>query len=112
VLQTVVGEPRVFPIPTAPRGVLGAMNIRGEIVALLDTAELLGLGRLESVGFAAVVDHPLGVVALAAQGRPVTVQLGHQVAPADLAGTAGSFAVDGSVATLLDIHALLVPAAA
>jgi purine-binding chemotaxis protein CheW len=111
-LRAVVGEPRIFPIPTAPRGVLGAMNLRGEIVAVLDTAALLGLGRLESVGFAAVIDHPLGAVALAAQGRPVTAQLGNQVAPADLPGTLGSFAVDSGVATLLDIHALLIPAAA
>lgn len=112
VLQAVVGDPPMFSIPTAPRGVLGAMNVRGEIVAVLDTAALLGLGSLDSVGFAAVVDHPLGAVALAAQGRPITAQLGDQVAPADLAGTLGSFAVDSAVATLIDIQALLIPAAA
>jgi purine-binding chemotaxis protein CheW len=111
-LHAVVGDPTVFPIPTAPRGVLGAINLRGEIVAVLDTAALLGLGRLDSVDFVAVIDHPAGAVALAAQGRPVTVQLGDQVAPADLAGTLGSFAADSGVATLLDIHALLAPAAA
>ncbi len=110
-LQSVVGEPRVFPIPTAPRPVLGALNVRGEIVAVLDTADLLGLGRTESASFAAVVDHPLGAVALAAHGRPVTVQLGRQVAPAELSGTQGTYAVDGSIATLLDIRALLSPAA-
>lgn len=111
-LHAVVGDPKIFAIPTAPRGVLGAINLRGEIVAVLDTAALLGLGRLESVDFVAVIDHPAGPVALAAHGRPVTVQLGNQVAPADLSGTLGSFAADSRVATLLDIHTLLTPAAA
>ena len=111
-LRAVVGEPRIFPIPTAPRGVLGAMNLRGEIVAVLDTAALLGLGHIEVAAFAAIIDHPLGAIALAAHGRPVTAQLGQQVAPADLAGTMGTFAVDAGVATLLDVHTLLIPAAA
>jgi purine-binding chemotaxis protein CheW len=111
-LRAVVGEPRIFPIPTAPRGVLGAMNLRGEIVAVLDTAALLGIGRVESVDFVAVIDHPAGAIALAGEGRPVTTQLGQQVAPADLAGTAGTFAVDSGVATLLDVRALLTPVAA
>lgn len=111
-LQAVVGDPQIFPIPTAPRRVLGAMNLRGEIVAVLDTAALLGIGRLETFEFVAVIDHPLGAIALAAGGRPVTAQLGQQVAPADLIGTAGTFAVDSGVATLLDIPALLLPAAA
>ena len=111
-LHAVVGDPRVFPIPTAPPGVLGTINLRGEIVAVLDTAALLGIGRLSVVSFAAVIDHPFGAVALAAEGRPVTTQLGDKVAPADLAGTAGSYAVGSGVATLLDINALLVPSAA
>ncbi len=111
-LHAVVGDPRVFAIPTAPRGVLGAINLRGEIVAVLDTAELLGLGRITTVAFAAVIDHPFGAVALAAEGRPVTTQLGEKVAPADLAGTSGTYAVPSGVATLLDITALLVPVAA
>jgi purine-binding chemotaxis protein CheW len=111
-LRAVVGDPRIFTIPTAPRGVLGAMNLRGEIVAVLDTAALLGIGRLEAVAFAAVIDHPLGAIALAAEGRPVTAHLGDQVAPAHLTGTLGTFAVDTGVATLLDVNALLIPAAA
>jgi len=111
-LHAVVGDPRLFAVPTAPRGVLGAINLRGEIVAVLDTADLLGIGRLTTIAFVAVVDHPFGAVALAAEGRPVTVQLGDKVAPADLPGTVGTFAVPTGVATLLDIRSLLVPAAA
>jgi len=111
-LRAVVGEPRIFPIPTAPKHVLGAMNVRGEIVAVLDTAALLGIGGLETYEFVAVIDHDLGAIALAAEGRPVTGQLGEQVAPADLLGTAGTFAVESGVATLLDLRVLLSPVAA
>ena len=111
-LRSVVGNPQVFVIPTAPPQVLGALNLRGEIVALLDTARALGVGTLGAVGFAAVVDHPHGTVALAAEGRPQTALLGEQVAAGHLPGTVGSFAVGSTVVTLIDPGALLVPAAA
>ena len=112
VLRSVVGDPQVFAIPTAPPGILGALNLRGEIVALLDTARTLGVGTLGALGFAAVVDHPYGAVALAAEGRPETAVLDRQVATGDMPGTVGSFAVGSRVVTLIDTGVLLVPAAA
>ena len=111
-LRSVVGDPQVFVIPTAPPEVIGALNLRGEIVALLDTARALGVGTLGAVGFAAVVDHPYGTVALAAEGRPETALLGQPVAAGHLPGTLGSFAVGTAVVTLLDPGALLVPVTA
>ena len=111
-LRSVVGDPQVFVIPTAPPEIIGALNLRGEIVALLDTARALGVGTLGTVGFAAVVDHPYGTVALAAEGRPETALLGQPVAAGHLPGTLGSFAVGTAVVTLLDPGALLVPTAA
>ena len=111
-LRSVVGDPQLFVIPTAPPGVLGALNLRGEIVALLDTARVLGVGTLGAVGFAAVVDHPYGAVALAAEGRPETAVLGDRVAAGDLPGMVGSFAVGSAVVTLIDTGVLLAPAAA
>ena len=111
-LRSVVGEPQVFVIPTAPPAILGALNLRGEIVALLDTARALGVGTLGTLGFAAVVDHAYGVVALAAEGRPETALLGQQVAAGHMPGTVGSFAVGSAVVTLIDPGALLAPAAA
>ena len=111
-LRSVVGDPQVFVIPTAPPEIIGALNLRGEIVALLDTARALGVGTLGAVGFAAVVDHPYGTVALAAEGRPETALLGQPVAAGHLPGTVGSFAVGTTVVTLLDPGALLVLATA
>jgi hypothetical protein len=111
-LRSVVGDPQVFVIPTAPAAILGALNLRGEIVALLDTARALGVGTLGALGFAAVVDHAYGTVALAAEGRPETALLGARVAAGHLPGTVGSFAVGSAVVTLIDPDVLLVPAAA
>jgi hypothetical protein len=111
-LRSVVGDPQVFVIPTAPAAILGALNLRGEIVAVLDTARVLGVGTLGPVGFVAVVDHPYGTVALAAEGRPETAVLGAPVAAGDLPGTVGSFAAGPAVVTLIDTGALLTPAAA
>jgi hypothetical protein len=111
-LRSVVGEPQLFEIPMAPPHILGALNLRGEIVALLDTARALGVGTLGALGFAAVVDHPHGTVALGGEGRPETALLGQQVAPGHLPGTLGSFAVGSTVVTLIDPGALLAPAAA
>jgi hypothetical protein len=111
-LRSVVGDPEVFVIPTAPPPILGALNLRGEIVAVLDTARALGIGSLGSVGFAAVVDHPCGTVALAAEGRPETAQLGQPVAAGQLPGTVGTYAVGSVVVTLIDSGVLLVPAVA
>ena len=111
-LRSVVGDPQVFVIPTAPAAILGALNLRGEIVAVLDTARVLGVGTLGPVGFVAVVDHPYGTVALAAEGRPETALLGQQVAPGHRPGMVGSFAVGSAVVTLVDPGELIVPAAA
>ncbi|MDQ1565467.1 MAG: purine-binding chemotaxis protein CheW [Actinomycetota bacterium] len=110
-LRSVVGDPQVFLIPTAPPAVLGALNLRGEIVVLLDTARILGVGTLGALGFAAVVDHPYGTVALAGEGRPQTALLGQPVAAGDLHGAVGSFAVGSAVVTLVDPAVLVVPAA-
>ena len=44
--------------------ILGLFNLRGEIVPLLDTAVLLGIGRTESVVFAVVLHTHQGPVGL------------------------------------------------
>jgi purine-binding chemotaxis protein CheW len=112
-LRVVMASPQLFPIPTAPGMVLGAVNVRGEVVPVLDTARLLGIGDTE-IGFAVVVDHPMGAVALAGEGQPRTAVLGELVAPAHLQGAVGTYTMTGTgdVATLVDVAALVEPVAA
>ena len=66
----VVAAPTVTPLATAPAAVLGLFNLRGQIVALLDTAALLGIGTVAASAFAVVVSSAHGPVGLAASGFP------------------------------------------
>jgi purine-binding chemotaxis protein CheW len=106
-LQEVVAAPHVTPVPTAPPAVSGLFNVRGQIVPLLDTAALLGLGRMTAVPFAAVVEGPQGLAGLAAGGVPEPGELGARVGAAHARGAVAAYEAGGRVAVLLDPAVLL-----
>jgi purine-binding chemotaxis protein CheW len=106
-VQEVVAAPPVTRLATAPALVIGLFNLRGEIIPLLDTAALLGVGRVESVAFAAVLTSPQGPAGLAATAFPQRVTLDSPIGPSELAGTLGTFRVDQRVAVLLDMSQVL-----
>jgi purine-binding chemotaxis protein CheW len=106
-VREVVTAPPLTPLVTAPEVVLGLFNLRGEVVPLLDTAMLLGLGAVGTVAFAVVLQSRSGLVGLAATGLPWRAELDGTVGPSELPGTAGSYRVDGLVAVLLDPPTLL-----
>ncbi len=62
----------VTPLPGAPPAVIGAVNVHGEVLVLLDTALLLGGAALEAPSHAAVATGRHGAAALAATAQPVT----------------------------------------
>jgi purine-binding chemotaxis protein CheW len=103
-VREVVPAPALVPLPGAPPAVLGAFNLRGEVVPVLDTGVLTGAEPLRAAPFVAVAETPLGPGGLAMGAEPRTAWL------ADAAGP-GRFAVDGGVATLLAVEELLTPAA-
>jgi purine-binding chemotaxis protein CheW len=105
----VVRGPGLTSLPGAPASVLGVMNLRGEVVPVLDTAALLGTGRIPRADFAAVADLDAGLAALAADGEPATVALGEPAGPSVLEAGLGRFAVGDGVVALLDLDALLAP---
>jgi purine-binding chemotaxis protein CheW len=110
-LREVVADPPVTPLPTAPPTVRGLVNVRGQIVPLLDTAALLGLGHMAAVPFAAVLDTPLGPAGLAAASMPEPAELTERVGSATTSGAVGAFAAGQRVAVLLDPVALLAQVA-
>ncbi|HWT21988.1 MAG TPA: chemotaxis protein CheW, partial [Solirubrobacteraceae bacterium] len=55
-VREVVRGPAITPLPGAPAAVLGALNLRGAVIPVLDTAALLGTGRLGGAPFAAVAE--------------------------------------------------------
>jgi purine-binding chemotaxis protein CheW len=106
-VREVVRAPVLTRLPTAPALVLGLFNLRGEIVPLLDTSALIGLGSIPDWTFVAVVRSSLGSAGLAATSLPEPVALGEPVGPSESPATAGTYAVGHRLAVLLDIEELL-----
>ena len=106
-VRKVVRAPLLTKLPTAPALVLGLFNLRGEIVPLLDTPALMGLSRIPDWPFVAVVRSSLGLAGLAATAFPEPAALGQLVGPSESPATAGTYAVGGRLAVLLDIEELL-----
>jgi purine-binding chemotaxis protein CheW len=108
-VREVAAAPSVTPLPTAPSSVLGLFNLRGEIVPLLDSAVLLGVGRVSTVAFALVLRTSYGLIGLAATAIPRPVSLGAPVGRSELSGTAGICQHGRDAVVLLDLDALLSP---
>jgi chemotaxis signal transduction protein len=106
-VREVAPVPALYPLVTAAPVVLGLFNLRGEIVPLLDTAALLGVGTVGAAPFVLVLESGTGPVGLAATGLPRRVLLDRPVGPSELPGTAGSYQVGDEVAVLLDPAAVL-----
>jgi hypothetical protein len=106
-VREVVSAPALTPLVTGPAVVLGLFNLRGEIVPLLDTASLLGLGMLGSVAFSVVLHTHLGPVGLSTTGFPLRRQLGDPIGRSDLVTGAEVHRVDDRVAVLLDVQVVL-----
>jgi purine-binding chemotaxis protein CheW len=109
-VREVVAAPRLCSVPTAPTTLLGLFNLRGEILPLLDTASLIGLGRLEDCPFGAVIRTPLGSAGLGASGWPESVLLDEPMGPSESHGTTGVYAVGRRLAVLIDVDGLVTPA--
>jgi hypothetical protein len=108
-VREVVAAPTVTRLVTAPSIVLGLFNLRGHIVALFDTAALLGLGKISTTAFAVVVNFPQGPAGLATTGSPQRGVLGAPAGESELPGTGGRYQVDRRISVLIDPVALLTP---
>ena len=108
-VREVVSEPRPTRLPTAPATLLGAFNLRGEVIPMFDTAALLGIGKLADAPIAVVVNTTAGPAALVVTGLPKFVVLEAEAGTSELRGTLGVYTIDHGVAVMLDIEAMLVP---
>ncbi len=99
------------PLPGDHGAVLGLMNVRGQVVPVLDTAALLdlpALGAGERTALA-VVRVARGLAALTASALPFSAELGEHVGPSRLATAVGRHRVGERVGTVLDLEATLAP---
>ena len=107
-VREVVAMPTLTPLPTAPAWISGVVNVRGEVVPLLDTAALLGLPVDGAAPFAVVVTGHDGPAALAATAMPAVASLGADAGPSELPATHHRHRVgDDGVVVRLDVEALL-----
>ena len=106
-VREVVKAPVHAPVPGAPAWVLGLANLRGQIVPVFDTAQALGDEPLAAHSHVAVVDTPKGIVAIAASRMPGPVRMDEQIGASERRGAKGRYAVHGTVASLLDLPALV-----
>jgi chemotaxis signal transduction protein len=106
VLQ-VLRRPQVTPVPLAPPGLLGVLNVRGEIVPLFDTGVLTGSGVLGDPPFAVLVSGTKDLMALAALELPIAAEFDQPVAPGARLGELGVYSQGGRLVALVDIEALV-----
>jgi len=103
----VLRHPLVTRVPLSPPGLLGVVNVRGEIVPLLDTGVLTGTGGLVTPPFAVLVNGEKEMVALAAEELPVAADFEAPVGPGTQPGELGVYSSGGHLVVLIDVEELV-----
>src|SRR3977135_4326616 len=88
-VHQVLRHPLVTRVPLSPSGLLGVVNVRGDIVPLIDTGVLTGTGALNEPPFAVLVSGEKDMVALAAEELPIAADFEEPVGPGTQAVAAG-----------------------
>jgi chemotaxis signal transduction protein len=106
-VHQVLRHPLVTRVPMSPAGLLGVVNVRGEIVPLLDTGVLTGTGGLIAPPFAVLVRGEKDMLALAAEELPVAADFEEPVGPGTQPGELGVYSNGGRLVVLVDIEELV-----
>jgi purine-binding chemotaxis protein CheW len=106
-VHQVLRHPLVTRIPLSPAGLLGIVNVRGEVVPLLDTAVLTGTGTLTAPPFAVLVSSGEEMVALAAEELPIAADLDEPVGGGAGPGEIAVYSNGGRLVVLIDVEELV-----
>jgi purine-binding chemotaxis protein CheW len=106
-VHQVLRHPLVTRVPLSPVGLLGVVNVRGEIVPLLDTGVLTGTGALSEPPFAVLVSGDKDMIALAAEELPIAADFEEPVGPGTQAGELGVYSSGGRLVVMVDIEELV-----
>jgi chemotaxis signal transduction protein len=106
-VHQVLRHPLVTRVPMSPNGLLGVVNVRGEIVPLLDTGVLTGTGGLNDPPFAVLVSGEKDMVALAAEELPIAADFDEPVGPGTQPGEVAVYSNGGRLIVLVDIEELV-----
>jgi purine-binding chemotaxis protein CheW len=105
-VRQVMRRPIVTHVPLPPPGLLGIVNVRGEIVPLLDTGVLTGTGSAAEPAFAILVQGAGEMLAVAAEKLPVRADFEEPVGPGTRPGELGLYSHDSHLVMLVDVEAL------
>lgn len=106
-VHQVLRHPLVTRVPMSPNGLLGVVNVRGEIVPLLDTGVLTGTGGLSDPPFAVLVSGEKDMIALAAEELPIAADFDEPVGPGTQPGELAVYSNGGRLVVLVDIEELV-----
>ncbi len=106
-VHQVLRHPLVTRVPLSPAGLLGVVNVRGEIIPLLDTGVLTGTGDLVEPPFAVLVSNEKDMLALAAEELPIAADFEEAVGPGTQPGELGVYSNGGRLVVLVDIEELV-----
>src|SRR6202521_3459627 len=106
-VHQVLRRPLVTRIPLSPPGLIGIVNVRGEIVPLLDTAVLTGTGALHEPPFAVLVRAGEDMVALGAEALPIATDFEEPVGVGAQAGEVAIYSEGGRLVVLIDVEELV-----
>jgi len=106
-VHQVLRHPLVTRVPLSPADLLGVVNVRGEIVPLLDTGVLTGTGRLTEPPFAVLVSGDKEMIALAAEELPIATDFEEPVGPGTQPGELGVYSNGGRLVVLVDMEELV-----
>jgi purine-binding chemotaxis protein CheW len=105
-VHQVLRHPVVTNIPLSPTGLLGVVNVRGEIIPLLDTGVLTSTGAIKTSPFAVLVSGQKDMVALAAEALPIAADFEEPVGPGSRQGELGVYSSGGRLVVLIDLDEL------
>lgn len=118
-LTEIIISQKIFPVPTTPPHVLGVINLRGNIVPIVDIRSALSLPRQSTPGQIAIIKQGAVIIGIVVDnvsevvGVPLTKVLD---IPADAGGQADKgrsrflksmIQREGGVAALLDVKRIL-----
>jgi purine-binding chemotaxis protein CheW len=106
-VHQVLRHPQLTRVPLSPPSLLGVVNVRGEIVPLLDTGVLTGTGALNEPPFAVLVSGTDEMVALAAEELPIAADFEEPVGPGSQPGEVGVYSNGGRLVVLIDVEELV-----
>jgi chemotaxis signal transduction protein len=107
-VQQIISQPRVTRMPVSQPGLLGLLNVRGDIVPLFDAAVLLRSGAPGAAAFAILVSTSVGPAALGVAVMPDAGDIDVEPSPTKPSETGQVYPSGGRLVTLLGIEDLLV----